>query len=59
MALHVNIFATLSDHSVDPFVPKMLWASFGLLYVMTFGSLMLTPFCMDILGVKKWIFQCF
>ena len=27
--------------------------------VMTFESLTLTPFCMEILGVRKWIFQCF
>ena len=27
--------------------------------VMVFESLTLTPFCMEILGVRKWIFQCF
>ena len=27
--------------------------------VMAFKSLTLTPFCMEILGVRKWIFQCF
>ena len=27
--------------------------------VITFESLMLTPFCMEKLGVRKWIFQCF
>ena len=27
--------------------------------VMAFESLTLTPFCMEILGVRKWIFQCF
>ena len=26
---------------------------------MAFESLTLTPFCMEILGVRKWIFQCF
>ena len=25
---------------------------------MAFESLTLTPFCMEILGVRKWIFQC-
>ena len=26
---------------------------------MPFESLTLTPFCMEMLGVKTWIFQCF
>ena len=26
--------------------------------VMTFESSTLTPFCMELLGVRKWIFQC-
>ena len=53
MALHVNIFAALTDHSPILMFAKRLHTSLTLLYVMRFESLMLTPFCMEILSVIK------
>ena len=43
-------------HHVDPFVRENVARGCD---VMSFESLTLTPFCMEILGVRKWIFQCF
>ena len=52
MALHVNIFAALTDHFADPFVRENVARVFDI-NVMTFESLTLTPFCMEILLCKK------
>ena len=59
MGLHVNIFAALTDHFANPFFRKTLRVPLTLMYVMTSESLTLMPFRMEILGVRKWIFQCF
>ena len=60
MTLHVNLFVALTDHFANQFFfAKTLHASLTLLYVMTFESLTLTPFYLEILGFRKWIFHCF
>ena len=55
---------TLSDstaqrHFFDPFVLENVACGYDRCDVMAFESLMLTPFCMEKLSVRKWIFQCF
>ena len=49
--------AEAQRHFVDPFVRENVACGYD---VMAFESLTLTPFCIEILGVRKWIFQqCF
>ena len=43
---------------MDPFVGENVMCGYDRCDVMAFESLALTPFCMEILGVRKWIFQC-
>ena len=59
MALHVNTFAALTDHFVNPFVRENVARVFEDVVRFTFESLTLTPFRIEILSVRKWIFQCF
>ena len=47
------------SHFIDPFVRENIACGYDRCDVMTFESLTLTPFCMEILGVRKWIIQCF
>ena len=48
--------AKAQRHFVDSFVRENVACGYD---VVTFESLTLTPFCMEILGVRKLIFQCF
>ena len=59
MALHVNTFAALTDHFVNPFVRENVARVFEDVVRFTFKSLTLTPFRIEILSVRKRIFQCF
>ena len=51
--------STAQRHFVDPFVRENVACGYDRCDVMAFESLTLTPFCMEILGVRKWIFQCY
>ena len=51
--------STAQRHFVDPIVRENVACGYGRCDVMAFESLTLTPFCMEILGVRKRIFQCF
>ena len=51
--------STAQRHFVDPFVSENFACVYDGCDVMAFESVTLTPFCMEILGVRKWIFQCF
>ena len=50
--------AKAQRHFIDPFVRENIARGYDVM-LMAFESLTLTPFCMEILGVRKWIFQCF
>ena len=47
--------AKAQRHFVDPFVRENVACGYD---VVTFESLTLTPFSMELLVVRKWIFQC-
>ena len=46
-------------HHVDPFVRENVACVYDVVTSWRSKVLTLTPFCMEILGVRKWIFQCF
>ena len=48
--------STAQRHFVDHFVREKVACCYD---VAAFEILALTPFCMEILGVRKWIIQCF
>ena len=51
--------STAQRHFVDHFVRENVACGYDRYDVMAFESLTPTPFCIEILGVRKWIFQCF